>query len=200
MKEHKKHNTPEGPDWFIRMCHLGLMVFGVAAWLTGDAADDYKKYEHVWFTVHGWIGMGLASSISLYFLYCTIGPKKSRFSQWLPYTKKRLQMVRQDIAGLLRFRLPDRPGHQGLAGLVQFFGVLVFMGMTATGALMFVLLEPGSKAAGLVHAVKEVHEAGEILIPLYLSIHVGAVVLHSITGHQVWRRIFFTKESGLSVQ
>jgi len=172
MKEDKRYNTADGPDWFIRTCHLGLMVFGIAAWLSGDGADDYKKYEHLWFTVHSWIGMGLASSISLYILYCTMGPKKSRFSQWVPYTKERLQMVRQDISGLLRFRLPDRPAHQGLAGLVQFFGVLVFLGMAVTGGVMFVLIEPGSKAQGLAHAIKEVHEAGGILIPLYLSIHV----------------------------
>ena len=200
MKEHIINNTPEGPDWFIRICHLGLMVFGIAAWLSGDAADDYKKYDHLWFTVHSWIGMGLASSISLYILYCTVGPKKSRFSQWLPYTKERLQMVRQDIAGLLRFRLPDRPSHQGLAGLVQFFGVLVFLGMTVTGALMFFLFDPGSKAGGLVHAIKEVHEAGEVLLPVYLSIHVGAVLLHSITGHPVWKRIFFIGKGELRAE
>ena len=73
--------------------------------------------------------------------------------------------------------------------------LLVFLGMAITGALMFVMLEPGSKAHGLVHAIKEVHEAGEILIPLYLLIHIGAVVLHSITGRPVWRRIFFSGEA-----
>ena len=194
MKDNKEQTVEEGADSFVRLFHLGLILFGITAWLTGDAADDYKKYEHFWFTMHGWIGMGLVSSLFLYMLYCTLGPKKSRFSQCVPHTKERLQMIRQDIGGLLRFRLPDRPSHQGLAGLVQLLGVLVFLGMAVTGAMMFVMLEPGSKAHGLVHAIKEVHEAGEILIPLYLAIHVGAVVLHSITGRQVWKRIFFSGE------
>jgi cytochrome b len=200
MTEQKQYRTTEGPDWFIRMCHFGLMLFGIAAWLTGDAADDYKKFEHLWFTLHSWIGMGLASSLFLYIVYCTLGPEESRFSRWVPYTKEGLKMVREDISGLLRFRLPDRPGHQGLAGLVQFFGVMVFLGMAVTGASMFVLLEPGSKAGGIVHAIKEVHEAGEVLIPLYLSIHVGAVVLHSIAGRQVWKRIFTSGERELRAQ
>ncbi|MEW6600706.1 MAG: cytochrome b/b6 domain-containing protein [Nitrospirota bacterium] len=181
-------------DVFIRICHLGMILFGVTAWLTGDAADDYKNITHVWFTRHGWVGMGLASSFLLYILYCTFGPVKSRFSSWVPFTKERLLKVMEDLKGLLRFRLPERASHEGFAGLVQLFGILVFTGMAVTGALMFFLLEPGGRAVGLVHDIKEVHEAGEILIPVYLSLHVGAVLLHSITGRPVWRRIFFFKE------
>jgi cytochrome b len=195
MKENKIYSVDQGPDGFVRVCHLGMILFGITAWLTGDAADDYKEFTHVWFTTHGWIGMGLATSFLLYILYCTFGPVKSRFSNWVPYTKERLLKVLEDVKGLLRFRLPDRESHQGLAGLVQFFGILVFAGMAVTGALMFFLLEPGGKARGLVHEIKEVHEAGEILIPLYLSLHIGAVLLHSATGRQVWRRIFFFKEA-----
>ena len=194
MKRNEMYTVEQGPDGFIRMCHLAMVLFGIAAWLTGDAADDYKKLTHVWFTAHGWIGMGFASSFLLYIAYCTFGPAKSRFSSWVPYTKERLLKVLEDVAGLLKFRLPDRLSHQGLAGLVQFFGVLVFTGIAATGALMFFLLEPGGKARGLVHSIKEVHEAGEILIPVYLSIHIGAVLLHSVTGRPVWRRIFFFRE------
>lgn len=194
MKANKTYSTEQGPDRFVRACHLGMILFGLTAWLTGDAADDYKKITHVWFTAHGWIGMGLGSSFLLYILYCTFGPVKSRFSSWVPYTKERLKQVVEDVAGLLKFRLPDRRSHQGLAGLVQFFGVLVFTGMAVSGALMFFLLEPGGKAAGLVHDIKEVHEAGEILIPVYLSLHIGAVLLHSITGCPVWRRVFFFKD------
>jgi cytochrome b len=200
MKKHNINSVEQGMGIFVLVCHFGMMLFGITAWLTGDAADDHKKYEHFWFTMHSWIGMGLVSSLSLYIVYCTFGPRESRFSNWVPCTKERLLMVRQDIAGLLMFRLPERPSHQGLAGLVQFFGVLIFAGMAVTGALMFFLLEPGSKARGLVHIIEEVHEAGEFLIPLYLSIHVGAVLLHSITGHPVWKRIFFFGKGELRCQ
>ncbi|UCD36441.1 MAG: cytochrome b/b6 domain-containing protein, partial [Nitrospiraceae bacterium] len=139
MKEHNANPAEQGQDSFIGISHMGLILFGITAWLTGDGADDYKEFRHVWFTVHGWIGMGLASSMFLYIVYCTFGPKQSRFTQRVPATREKLGMVREDIAGLLRFRLPDRQSHQGLAGLVQFFGVLIFTGMAVTGALMFFL-------------------------------------------------------------
>lgn len=200
MKKHNVNYDEREMSRFVLLCHFGMMLFGITAWLTGDAADDHKKYEHFWFTMHSWIGMGLVSSLSLYIAYCTFGPRESRFSNWVPFTKGRLLMVWQDISSLLKFRLQESRSHQGLAGLVQFFGVLVFAGMAATGASMFFLLEPGSKEKGLIHAIKEVHEVGEILIPLYLSIHVGAVLLHSIAGRPVWRRMFFFKESGLRSQ
>jgi len=47
MKENKTYSAGQGPDGFVRACHLGMILFGTAAWLTGDAADDYKKITHV---------------------------------------------------------------------------------------------------------------------------------------------------------
>jgi hypothetical protein len=41
---------------------------------------------------------------------------------------------------------------------------------------MFFVLGPGQKATGFAHSAKEIHEVGEALIPLFLSIHGGACV------------------------
>jgi len=88
-------------------------------------------------------------------------------------------------------RLPDRPTHQGLSGLVQTFGLAVFSWMAITGSLMFFYLEPGHKAMGLMHFIKEIHEVGVWLIPIFLGIHVGAVTLHALAGNHLWRKTFF---------
>jgi hypothetical protein len=58
---------------------------------------------------------------------------------------------------------------------------------------MYLFLEPGSKAHGFMSAVKEAHEVGTALIPVYLGLHVRAVIAHSLTGHQVWKELFFLK-------
>lgn len=171
--------------------HLGIMVLGIAAWLTGEGADDYKKIEHSGFTLHSWIGIGLTTLVLIRLLLGLFGPSSMRFSQWMPYTAERLRLAGDDLRGLLRLRLPDRQSHEGLAGVVQTFGLLVFLLMSATGGLMFFLMEPGQKARGLVHDIKEIHEIGGPLILLFLSLHAGAVVLHTLTGKPVWRRLFF---------
>jgi len=186
-------NTPLGA--FAILIHLGLFFLGIAAWLTGGLADDYKRTEHSGFTLHSWIGMGLAGFILLRLLLGLFGPRNVRFTRWVPLTRERLLRVREDISGLLRFRLPERPTHQGLAGLVQTFGLSVFLLMSLTGGFMFFSLEPGQKATGLLHSVKELHEVGELLIPLFLSMHGGAVVLHALRGRHLWRQMLFLRET-----
>jgi cytochrome b len=177
------------------MVHIGLLFFGIAALLSGDLADDYKKMEHLGFTLHTWVGMGGAFFVLLRFALGIAGPYDLRFTQWVPYTRERLILVKEDIAGLFRLRLPERPTHRGLAGLVQTFGLLSFLLMALTGIFLYYSLEPGQKARGLVHDVKELHEAGQVFLLLFLSLHVGATIAHALAGRHLWRKIFFLKET-----
>jgi cytochrome b len=178
-------------DLLTRIIHLGLMIFGVLAWAASGWAEDYAHARHLGFNVHSWLGMGLATFAALRLIYGLVGPANARFSQWVPHKKAKLVVVWEDILTLLRFRLPDRPSHEGLAGLVQTFGLLTFSWMGLTGSLMFFYLKPGQKAGGLLHLVMEMHEIGETAIPLFLGLHVGAVVLHALFGRHLWRRMFF---------
>ena len=182
-------------DVFTRIIHLGLMVFALAAWAASGWAEDYAHTEHLGFTVHSWLGMGLATFVSLRLVYGLVGPSSVRFSQWVPCTKARLVFVWEDILTLFKSRLPDRPSHQGLAGLVQTFGLLTFLWIAVTGSLMFFYLKPGQEAGGVLHFVMEMHEIGETAIPLFLGLHVGAVVLHAVFGNHLWRRMLFLNQA-----
>jgi Ni/Fe-hydrogenase 1 B-type cytochrome subunit len=176
------------------LIHLGLLIFGLSAGLTGLLADDYKKIEHLGFTVHSWLGIGLAFFAGLRFLTGIAGPRSLRFTRWLPITAARLKLAAEDLAGLLKFRMPERPTHQGLAGVVETFGLAVFFLLAATGVYLYLFLEPGRKALGLVHDVKELHEIGAVLIPAFLSMHAGAVILHALQGKHLWRKMFFISD------
>lgn len=181
-------------DVFTRIIHLGMMIFGVLAWIAGDWAEDYEHAKHLGYIVHSWLGMSLTLFVSLRLIYGLTGPKAIRFSHWVPYTKSRMIFVWEDIQTLLKFHLPDRPAHQGLAGLVQTFGLLTFSWLALTGSLIFFYLKPGVEVSGMVHYIKEMHEIGEGLIPMYLALHVGAVILHTLTGRHLWRKMIFLKE------
>jgi hypothetical protein len=84
--------------------------------------------------------------------------------------------------------VPEREPHQGLAGITQAFGLIIFtwMGITGTGIFLF------SNAAdtSILEFIEESHELGESLIPLYLIMHVGAVVLHTLSGNPIWKKMF----------
>lgn len=180
-------------DIFTRIVHLGLIVFGLLAWATGDMADDYKKMENFGFYVHAWIGIGVTFFAGLRLVYGVVGPQPARFITWAPFTRERLLVVRADIMGLLQLQLPERGSRQGLAALVETSGLLIFFFLAATGVLLFILIEPGQKASGLVHFVKELHEAGELLLPLFFSVHGGAVILHALAGKHLWKKMLFVR-------
>jgi cytochrome b len=178
-------------DGFTRFIHLGLMVFGLLALMTGFLAEDYKYQQHLGFSFHKWIGLSLFAFVALRLWYGLAGPQEARFSGWVPYTRERLSLIVADIMTLLKFQLPARPPRQGLSGLVQTLGLAAFAWMGATGALMFFLMTPGGKARGFLHLVKEMHEAGWWLALIFLCVHGGAVILHALAGQDLWRPMFF---------
>lgn len=176
------------------LVHLGLVFFVLAGLLSGGLADDYKKMEHAGYTLHGWIGMGGAFFVFLRVMLGICGPRTLRFSHWVPYTRERLLRAREDIVGLFRFRLPERPVHEGVAGLVESFGLVALLATAASGLLLFFILEPGQKATGAAHSVKELHEGASWLVFLFLSMHAGATVAHALGGRHLWRKMLFLKE------
>ncbi len=188
-----------GIDLFTRVLHLGLVGFGLLALATGEWADDYKEMGGLGFFIHSWIGIGVAFFVGSRFACGILGPADTRFTHWFPYNKKRIKVVVEDIMGLTQFRLPDREPRQGLAGLVESLGLLLFLFLAATGVLLFFIMEPGHKAQGIAHFIKELHEAGEIFLPLFFLVHGGAVILHAMTGNHLWRKlIFLSEKSALS--
>jgi len=189
-----QENRTDRLDTGTRLIHLGLACFGLLAWGTGWLAEDYKELRHTGFSVHGWIGIGTAVVTGLRLLYGIVGPRPARFWNWLPLTSGRIRLAWDDLAGLLRFQLPDRDPRQGLAAVVESFGLAVFTFLSATGVALFLSLEPGVKARGTMHFVKELHEASEVLLPLFIGIHGGAVLLHALSGKHLWRGMLFLRE------
>lgn len=188
-----KSNGANELDSFSIFLHFGLMIFGVLAWLTGDWAGDYKKIKQAGFTVHKMLGLGTGLFVAAHLFHGFWGPDQARFASWAPSTPERLKMVIEDIRGLFTLKLPERPPHQGLAALWESLGLAVFTWMTATGFAMFLFLVPGQKAHGAMHLVKELHEVGEWLVPIFLAVHVSAVILHALAGDHRWRKMFFLK-------
>ena len=185
---------PKLPSYQItRFLHTGLWSFGLSAWLTSEWADSYKEANHLGFTIHSWLGMGLVFFVCLRFFYGFIGSPNVRFSQMLPYTQERLTLIGKDVVNLLTFQLPISPTYQGLAGTIKLLGLLLFSWMAVTGSFMFFLLEPGTKARGFVHSIMELHEVGEVLIPIYLVLHIGIILFYAIKGRDLWRKMFFLK-------
>ena len=181
-------------DLVTRALHLTLIVFGVAAWLSGDLSDFEERTVSLGFTLHRWLGIAASAAVGLRITWGVIGPRGVRFSSWVPATWKHWRLVLEDIGMLLRLRLPERAAHQGLAGVVQSFGLLVFAWAAATGSVLFFWLEPGVRPGFWLDLVKDFHEVGETLIPAFLAVHVGATMVHGLAGNTRWRRMLFLSD------
>ncbi len=168
-----------------RLIHLGIAASGIAAWLTGELAED--GVQSFGFTLHAWLGFAVGGTLALRLWTGLAGREPMRFSSWSPFSATQRKQAGEDLRNLLRGRFPERPMHEGLAGLVQAFGLTLMGWMAATGIVIYALA--GGPETLLWEAVEEVHEVGEGLIPLYLALHVGAVALHSLFGSPVWRRM-----------
>ncbi|MEW6660316.1 MAG: cytochrome b/b6 domain-containing protein [Thermodesulfobacteriota bacterium] len=175
--------------------HLGITIFGTCAWLTGEWAGDYKKLSHPGFSLHKGLGICLALFILARLLYGLLGPEKCRWGNLIPMDLKAwFGSVAEDVQSLLKQELPDRPRFWGLKGVVQLFGLLVFSWMALSGSLLFTYLEPGRRAHGLLWLIKEMHEVGKILIPIFLALHLTGVLLDAIWGQKKWRRVIFLEK------
>lgn len=178
-------------DVVTRLLHLALAAFGISAWLSGDLSDYEERSASLGFILHSWLGIAASSAVGLRIIWGLIGARGARFSTWVPVTRERWRLVLEDLGTLLRLRLPERPARQGLAGVVQSFGLIVFAWSAATGSVLFFSLEPGVRPGAWLDLLKELHEAGETLIPAFLAVHLAATVVHALAGDTRWRRMFF---------
>lgn len=156
-------------DAGTRLIHLALVLFGIAALVSGQFAGDYRREIHTGFDVHRCIGLGMALALGARLLWGFAGPREARFSAW-------------------------RERHTGIAGFVQAIGLAAFAWMAITGAILFTWLEPGMRAGGWLRAVKELHEGGQAVVLAYLAVHAGAVLVHALAGDPLWRRMFSLRE------
>jgi cytochrome b len=171
---------------YAKILHLGMATFGIAAWLTAEGADD--STSSLGYMLHAYLGLSLATFIVLRVIRGLGGSGPLRFSGWSPVSRRQWAKGLQDLRSLLRFDVPQRGMHEGLAGLTQAFGLLLFSWMAVTGTAQFLM--GGGPESELFEIIEELHEVGEVLIPVYLALHVGSVVVHSLAGHPIWQRMW----------
>jgi cytochrome b len=170
----------------FRLIHMGLAIFGIAAYLTAEAAEDGNA--SLGYLLHAYLGMTLSVFIILRLFEGYLGAAEARFSRWALFSKQQLHTAIEDLKGLARFKMPERDLHEGIAGMVQAFGLIVFAWMSVTGSVMFFIDEHSSEV--LFEIFEELHEVGEGLIPMFLLLHIGAVIVHSLNGVAFLKRMW----------
>lgn len=181
------NNDTKSYPMYAKIIHMGIAVFGTVAYLTAEFAED--DISSLGYLMHAYLGLSLAAFM---LVRLSIGLSSSSllsFKGWSPFSRVQLKWVLEDFRSLLMLKIPERGKHEGLAGVTQAFGLILFSWMAATGTGLFFL----EYESGPFEFIEELHEVGESLIPLYLLLHVGAVVLHSMSGSPIWKKMFAVK-------
>ncbi|PKG85661.1 cytochrome B [Colwellia sp. 75C3] len=174
---------------YAKLIHLGMAFFGVFAFLTSEFAEDGITSNG--YLLHSYLGLSLAGIMLIRVAMGFTHSPALSFKAWSPFSKQQRQYAIEDFRSLLTLKIPKRGRHEGLAGFTQAFGLLIFIWMSVTGTALFML---GSESgSNIFEYVEELHEIGESLIPLFLALHVGAVILHALCGKPIWRKMFNNK-------
>ncbi len=169
-----------------KIIHMGLAVFGIISYLTAEGAEHSDG--GIGYQLHAYLGLTLMAFIILRILHAYTGPAEMRLSSLSPFSKLQWIQAVEDVKNLLQLKMPERGMHEGIAGLVQAFGLLIFGWMGATGTALYFINE--STHGTLYEIFEETHEVGESLIPLFLILHVGAVIVHTLTGKPNWKKMW----------
>jgi cytochrome b561 len=166
--------------------HMGLAIFGIFSYLTAEGAEHSDG--GFGYQLHAYLGLTLMTFIILRILHAYTGTAQKRLSIWSLFSKSQWKQAIDDVRSLLQIKIPERGMHEGLAGLVQAFGLIIFTWMGATGTVLYFIDE---RLNGTLYEIfEEAHEVGESMIPLFLMLHVGAVIVHSISGRPNWSRMW----------
>lgn len=171
--------------------HAGMAIFGITAYLTGEIAENGANSAG--FYIHAYLGLSLTLFVIVRLVSGIGGSGRMRFPSWSPLSFRQWKLASQDVRSLINLQVPERGMHEGLSGLTQAFGLILFGWMGATGTGLFLLNESQQKM--LFEIIEELHEVGEALIPLYLALHVGSVLVHSLAGKPIWHRMWKFKVS-----
>jgi len=171
---------------YAKILHGGMAIFGITAFLTAELAEDGAGSTGYY--LHAYLGLSLAVFVMVRVIAGITGSGCMRFSGWSPFSSRQWKLALQDVRSLIRLHVPVREMHQGLSGLTQAFGLILFGWMGLSGTGLFLL--GGGPETALFETVEELHEVGEALIPLYLALHVGSVIVHSLAGKPIWQRMW----------
>ena len=169
------------PLW-AKLLHAGMAVFGITAYLTAELAE-HADTASTGYLVHAYLGLSLMSVIAIRFMAGYSSSGIMRFRGWFPFSREQFRLALEDTGQLLQLKMPHRSAHEGISGVVQAAGLIIFAWMAVTGTGMYFL-------GGAGEILEELHEVGEGLVPLYLLLHVGSVFLHSFAGTPVWQKMW----------
>jgi cytochrome b561 len=142
------------------------------------------------FTLHEYVGLASTAIIALFWLWILLRQEGSSLGVLFPwFSRQRLAIFRDDVVlhvrCAARLRLPDPERSNALSSAIQGAGLALVLVMAGTGTVGYALWAEGTAMTGLTHTIFEVHGTLANVVWGYVTVHVGAALLHELLGHRM---------------
>lgn len=181
MSTQASSTTPDKPqvvkvwDPLVRIFHIGLITFFVAAWVSAEESQ----------ALHEWAGYTVAALIVFRLFWGLFGTPHARFSDFI-YSPRQIVSY---LVSLPTRRVKHYLGHNPAGGAMVIAMLVTLSLLTLSGMAMVAEEGAGPLAAlgftGLGgEALEEVHEALANLMVLLVGLHIVGVVVSSFLHHE----------------
>ncbi|HKI59444.1 MAG TPA: cytochrome b/b6 domain-containing protein [Mariprofundaceae bacterium] len=157
------------------------------------AIDDTQA---LFLLLHEWNGF-IVLGLTILFLLIRSDKGQERHSlfPWLSVSgwKGIFREIFHDVPGWFRGKLkkPEESFH--IASTVHGLGILLLLGLGATGIMVFIGLQPDGFMDKDTKAIKDLHSGMGNLIWIFVLGHSAMALLHQLAGHRVFQSMFLSK-------
>jgi len=190
----KAQDHPTG-QWSrpLRLLHLLLAITVPAQLFIGSYmhSPHHGRPDTFGFEVHEILGFTILALIVLHWLWSCTHPHEG-LRHLFPWNRIGLRRVLAQFWQAVRHRQlpPGGPGSEsGLAGFVHGLGLLTITGMALTGAA-FYLFRMGGAGHNPLEIIEDIHDTIAVIAWIYWGGHLAVTVLHSLSRHPTFMRIF----------
>jgi len=153
--------------------------------------------EALFLLLHEWNGF-IVLGLAILFLLLRSSDKNQASHSLFPWLSAAgwrgiFKEICSDIPGWFKGKLkkPEESFH--LASTVHGLGILLLIGLGATGIMVFMGLEPNGYMDKDTQLIKGLHSSMGDLIWIFVLAHSAMALLHQLAGHRVFQSIFGSK-------
>lgn len=170
----------------LRRLHLAVAVLVTTQLVIGLVMSP--RHTPQLFLAHQLIGLVIAALVLVHWLWL-VGPGRAQLANLFPYGGAGTRTVLDELAQVMRLRMPASGPRPGLPGLIHGLGLLALTAVAGLGTALYVLIRTRHIRSSLGETLGGLHTFFAWLLIVYWCGHVLLAMAHEARGDHVIARI-----------
>jgi len=155
---------------------------------------DGSVEESLGFEVHEFLGLFIAGLMVIRILLAMTSLPGANWRELFPWMSAdgRKQLAHElstQMSGWVKLKLAPPEGGEAVARSVHGFILIATAIMAISGTRLYFGWSTSAPQTDAVEAIAEIHETVVVILQALLAMHIGAVVLHQMQGHNILAKI-----------